>query len=498
MKWFLPLLLFVQLAAAQSPAVLFFRGSSASSPPLTDLLFWGDATDYGTNANGTAVTNWFDLSGNNNHYTNQDAANLPYVTNNVVNGLSAFRFGANGGASTWLHNGNGYLTNSTNAEIFVVLKSQLTNQSALTWLPWNISHPGGNAATEHPNAANIIREAFGTTMHGAVAAMPRVTEPGALTNFHFWNVSVSNNQYIGRFNGDIVGGNDLVNITSIGFSNSTRIGGLISGDGLPTYNGYIAEVLIYGKVLSDSGRDAVNAYLTGKYAIQATNSSLATNIFNPNSFTNLHAWWKVTDINTNDGSPVTNWIDRVSGYQWTNMLVGTTLPIYKSTGFGGVPTLQFLSGGGSNQTMALNGTITLAANTSYTILIMGVYTNIIIVMNGDAGGVSQWILNQSSANKTWVYQSGVFLEATFGRGQNEIRLDSWSRQDTVMTIMQNATNALSGAWTAQQRVNNLVPTGLSAFMNISEICIYTNAFLPPESITKLYYQYFRKEYPALP
>jgi hypothetical protein len=233
----------------------------------------------------------------------------------------------------------------------------------------------------------------------------------------------------------------------------------------------------------------------------------------PQNFPNLSMWFVAEDLISDgyvDGDLVTNWNSRVNNYKFTNMLVGTTVPVLKTTLLGGFPTVQFLLGGGSNQTLTLNGTNFLAGaggeGTSFAVVAR--YTNGgILFWSGDtpvAGG-SQWIFNQAGVNNnnTWIYRNGLFIEAGFGAtfvDNNASRVDFLARTNSLVAFFQNYFNGTvsSGPWGGDMQINKMMPPyGADNDALITEFMVWTNYALLSAEYLNLYTNYFKSKYPGL-
>jgi hypothetical protein len=233
----------------------------------------------------------------------------------------------------------------------------------------------------------------------------------------------------------------------------------------------------------------------------------------PTNYPNLFMWMAASDINTNDGAPVTNWISRVNNHEWTNMNVGTTLPIYKTSGLtSGFPALTFRGGGGagtiSNQFMHIKASdlrLPIAGAQGNSVFIVGVYTNDTVVLSGFGAFVDMGlIVNQLGRNESWLLVGpGNWKEADFGYGQNFPRVDGWGwTNGNVQYITQNLTNGLHGgtAFASELYIPHMIDGSysLNTWANISEILVFTNYMLTATERTNLYHKYFRQKYPFLP
>lgn len=463
------------------------KASSVFNPSnISGMLVWLQGDSLSNNANGTSIALWPDISGNGNHFTNETSARQPYISNNVVNGKSAVRFAGTSSDFRWLSNNTGFATSKTNAEIFFVLRSEVAVAGANAINSWGLK-PASASESAHPNTTSKIQVQFANSVGLTYSA--NVTnnygDVGTVTNWHFWNCSVSNNEVIARYNGDVVLGLDFLTNTAIGFSNKLFIGRDAANGN--TWNGMIAEMMMYDHVLATNERANIYSFLSNRYSLTYTNPNIS---ITPSNFAGLKAWWSAADISAADGAQITNWVDRVNGIQWTNMAAGTTRPLYKSSLLNGLPCVQFL-GTASNQTMKSTQVINL---TNYTLITIASYTN-----SGNpftSNNVFQW-LTRVSGNQNWGYANPQQVTATFPRPTNQVTMDVWTRTGSTLTMIQNATNAasgtLSGAVAIDQMMTPAAISGRSSDAIISDIVIFQQT-VTPEQIAKLYYLYFRPRF----
>ncbi len=471
-----------ELIGAVSPTSAFTPSS------IPSILLWLQADSLSGNPNGTAIPLWPDISGRNNHFTNETAARQPYITNNVINGHSAVRFPGQNIDFRWLSNSTGFATGATQAEMFVVLRSMVQVAAANVDTPWDFKKAGANHSS-HPNSVGTAQEQFGLISTGGGGAGTGInltnnySSVAIFTNFHIWNTSVVTNEYIVRYNGDIVAGNDFYTNTAVGFSNQLSIGRDV--DNVSTWNGEIAEFLMFSNVLTTVQRANMYAYLSNRYNIAYTNQSLQ---FAPTNLPGIKAWWVASDIATNDGAVVTNWVDRVSGIAATNRS-GTTIPMYRSTGVNGLPGLQFL-GTASNQTMKITAAISL---TNYCGIHIGTWTNTSNPWSGSAG-TYQWAVRPSD---TWEFINPSQVIRTMPHPTNQVTMDSWTRTGSTLNMMQNTSNSLAVTLAPVAIVDQFVPpvavVGRSSDGIVAEFIFYEQ-YVTPEKLTKLYYLYSRPTY----
>jgi len=134
---------------------------------------------------------------------------------------------------------------------------------------------------------------------------------GHINQPHLYNVVSRSGEWTSRING-------IVQFTTtnntVGFYPWPVLGngGVISGYGSTYFEGDIAEVIIYNRAISQSERDAVNAYLSSKYGLGDSDGDGLPD-------------WKEREIGTDPHNPDTNGdgipdgIEYLSGLDSRNM-----------------------------------------------------------------------------------------------------------------------------------------------------------------------------------
>ena len=488
----------LDLRSAAYPPILGQPSSIFNPTNISGMILWTSATNYSTNANGTVISSWTDMSGNNNHFTNPATGRQPYVTNNYLNGQTAIRFPGTAIDFRWLEASNAFMGSLTQAEMFVVLKSEVAIAAATVDVAWDFGGPQLASATGHPSTAAVLFDTFGLGVvnFGNINVTNYYSNVNVITNPHIYNISIRTNELIIRYNGNIENGLDNIPAGKVAFSN--RVFMAKFRDSAHSWDGGFGEWMIWNRVLETNERASVYTYLSNKFSIPYTNQDLA---IAPDTYPNLLAWWKASDIVTNDGALQTNWLSAVNGWQWTNRAANLTVPRYVANAINGHPGIRFLNGlSGSNQTMVLmntgvtNGQIVLPAD--YTIMIVGSYTNIAAPLNGDTAGATAIIMQQNGLNRNEDYQNGVVADFDMSRATNQFRLDVFTRRSNLHFSWQNATNGNPAGISKSmgtRKFQNLMPTGLSTDATICEIVFFTNT-IPNEDVIRMYYKYFRPKF----
>jgi len=224
---------------------------TVSLPEPGSLKCWLKSDTLGL-TNGATVTLWTDSSGNGNNGTSS-GSNAPIFLTNQTGGLPAVKFD---GTNDYLALPS-FLNTAVAAEAFVVLKPDGSSSGPL----WTLS-------------TNYSATAYNTTGISDNFGRPSLTAVGsstALAGFHVYDVSSRSNDWVARVNGTILAWNSNATVK---FPTALALGRSATAASTYSYGKpYIAEVLIYNKVLTDSQRISIGKYLSGKYSV-ATNLTL--------------------------------------------------------------------------------------------------------------------------------------------------------------------------------------------------------------------------------
>ena len=222
--------------------------------------------DLGAAANASGkVSQWTDLSGNGNHGAQTEPLYWPASVAAQMNGRPVLRFN---GANNYF-NLPDMMAGATSGEIFVVarLKDFSNNYSGLV-------HFGTGYGTIY--SVGGVWNDFGTNDEAYYA---RPTD-AVVTQAHLANASVS----IAGESALRINGVEHVRLDgkSVGFRADPAIGIDRYGE---AFNGDIAEVMVFNRVLSDEEREQINLYIGQRYGI----SDLIPDISSPSAPTNLSA-----------------------------------------------------------------------------------------------------------------------------------------------------------------------------------------------------------------
>lgn len=230
--------------------------ASANSVPRTNMQLWLKADNGVELGSGQSVAKWYDNSAGHNMAFQNNASDQPSLVNNAINLLPVVNFS---GSSQFLQVGSGF-SNLNASTIFVVYRPTAVAGGGARLMEF-----GNGPAVDNVNV-NLV------TSTSAQFQMVLNGNPSTLTAAD----SVTLNQYqllgTGRValdasasiftNGELKAKGPMT--SSNPFVRNTNFIGK-SASSTMFYQGDIAELLVYDAVLSQSNREAVEAYLFNKY-----------------------------------------------------------------------------------------------------------------------------------------------------------------------------------------------------------------------------------------
>lgn len=227
--------------------------TTAIAITTTDLLLWVKANTIVALDNQSFNT-WPDSSGLGNDPTQTTSQQEPSLSLNQLNGYPAVRFL---GTDHYM-NVPSILVGVTEGEVFVVVKKD--NDPAVGVQDTGLCSWGGiDDPTGYPSIDSVVRDNFLTT------ARKTVGNPApSLADWRLYNTSSKAAEWIARLDGAIIF-TTAVNTVSVAgdrFIGRSKVGGTDF-----FCKGYIAEIILYKRVLTTGERDAVEAYIAAKYGL---------------------------------------------------------------------------------------------------------------------------------------------------------------------------------------------------------------------------------------
>lgn len=224
---------------------------------VSGLLLWC-AADQLTLNDGDAVASFTDLSGNNNHPACANAANKPTFKTNILNSLPAILFSGDMDANgDWLRVGFNRAIPQTVFVVFQILTLRTSSMVLSGYSDPGILQVGAGTASSNAiivsSGASLLYLNAGTTDF----AIWTVEYNGASSNIYKAGAVVSSgNTGTSSQNGITIGASPYFALYGAG---SSRENG--------NAHMYLAELIIYNKVLSASERSNVGEFLSGKYGL---------------------------------------------------------------------------------------------------------------------------------------------------------------------------------------------------------------------------------------
>ncbi len=269
--------------------------SGTTAVPLNGQRLWLRADAAAATQSGR-LPSWLDQSGANNHgLAPSTGTQHPSLVQAVINGRPVVRFARSQSQSYALTN---LMNGATAGELFVVVKAANDNDGVANGLVALGNAPSGGLFYPHNNGS--IYDDFGSTV------TTQVGDPApALNTFNLYNSSAQSGGWVSRINGILL---NQQTANSVSWRGNPSIG---SFGGASPFDGDVAEILVYDRVLTSAERDAVGQYLTSKYQLPglsapaAPTSLVATAI----SSTQVSLTWTISG----SGAGVTYSVERQLG-----------------------------------------------------------------------------------------------------------------------------------------------------------------------------------------
>jgi len=243
------LLSFLCITIAASVAIAQSPGGVSSG-----LTVWlkPDASGITPVADGSTVDTWTDASGLANHATQAAAANRPLYYNSVFNGNPAISFNTN----RFLNIDFSEIT-STNYTVITVSKRNLATGSILSMLG---TVSGQGLTLLYPSSTVARHRQFGNWVSATIPAYS-VSEQPCIMACHF---NTTAGKRVWRIHDGVSVSRLGSNITQTPSTGQGRIG---RGESTDYFNGYIAEVIAYNRVLTATELKQIHTYLSVKYGL---------------------------------------------------------------------------------------------------------------------------------------------------------------------------------------------------------------------------------------
>lgn len=248
---------------------LIRKSKTASAASLTkssivgkmdNLVLWLETTMPNSFKNneevdGGSIETWFDISNAKTTAFNatQPSAKKPIYTANIINGLPALKFTRSVG--TYISVTNDFDNNTETATIFLVWQptSVAGQMDLLSWDSTPYSYLLTSLTTYKLMASDATNTPTVTSTTSRISGVPQIISARKIKNgaMNLW------------VNGTAEGGTITDNTTSGANSSDLSIGCV----GANCTDGYIGEIIIFDKALSDQEINDVETYLGKKWAI---------------------------------------------------------------------------------------------------------------------------------------------------------------------------------------------------------------------------------------
>jgi concanavalin A-like lectin/glucanase superfamily protein len=329
--------------------------------PVPILWLKADAQSFN---DGDAVGTWTDSSSSANNATQSTSAQKPTFRTNAINGRPAIYFDGNDA----LQLGTGITIGTGEFTAFVVYRRVgvsvqhfFGGTSSALGFRLNGGTDGTDAQLQVSDSSSSLHT--GTNRH----------RPGTWALASFTKTAGGTATYTQRLKSAANGSGT----SATTFSNATSIIGAVSSGGSSGFNGYLAEVIMYNRVLSDDEIAATEAYLNAKYAV----------------LTQARALWLQADAITgkSDGDSLTQWLDS-SGQGIRVLSSGSIAPLYKTNLQNSLPGVRFGDTANtkmSTESMFWNGDV-------YTIYVVYNYKSASSTSRRALQGSTNWLIGPYS------------------------------------------------------------------------------------------------------
>lgn len=232
---------------------------------VSGLQYWFEATQLTGLVNNNPVNSLLDATSNARHFpafgTSSPDTRGIYKTAQV-NGKPAIQFTHDGNSSTTTntrYDGPNFLTGFTEGEIFIVGKSSADPATSNIKGNYGVFGSDTSQLQHLPFTDGVVYDGFGSN------ARKNTGNPSAsLASYYLYNVSSKSGQWISRINGTQ---HYSTTSNTVGWSTAPRFGGNNGNFSSAGFDGYIAAILIYNRVLNSSERSTVRAYIASTYGV---------------------------------------------------------------------------------------------------------------------------------------------------------------------------------------------------------------------------------------
>jgi alpha-tubulin suppressor-like RCC1 family protein len=442
--------------------------------------------DLGVTTSGGSVTQWTDQSSNQYNVTQTAGDNAPTVGTDATSGLPVLAF-----------NGSQYLADAgdqtavTNDVTIITVASATAPTATATQLVVGNATDGTEAralATDSSSQSFNNGDTFadgGPVALGAGLNINTMTysESGSLASFYSQGVA-----------------NGTASLSATDVSSGLTIGSLLYYGPYLSWNGNIAEVLVFNRILTTSEREQIELYLANKYQIYAPGASwissyssavqteinrnhwsnqqatayVAFQAANPDVLTTgLEAWYKAdSGVTLGIGSNVISWADQ-TGNNNLSQQAELGQPTLIASDSNGEPGLRF----GGSQSLTSPNSLGVGVNADMTIVAVGMTTTpanqqySLYLGNGTAGETRA--LGYQSSNE-FFDATGSSASGAAAPSANAFATEAASINSTLtsVTFYQNGVQTATGSISGLSNPSNGISLGTAWQGDISEVLVY--------------------------
>lgn len=308
-----------------------FSQTGGFSPAfISNLVLWLDANEGVILDTPPNVKDWEDQSGNDNDAA-QATSNQPSLAPTDLNGRPTLAFdSANQERMVVTSSSSISLSSSFTAYCvcnpFTVAFITLFSKNGNAGFRWILQTPGLN-----PRIL-LTGDPSGTTFSDLTSPTGIATAEDAILELHY---QIPSPKRVSFTNKGVSLGQRTTTVDSI----NTNAAGLFIGktDALnQDFNGEIAQILIYDRLLTTVERNKVGNYLAGRYGLTWTDIPFA-----PSDLTGLVLWLDAAQGVTETGNQVSEWKDQSGNDNDAVQTTENDKPSFEAAGFNGVETIFF-------------------------------------------------------------------------------------------------------------------------------------------------------------
>jgi hypothetical protein len=508
------------------PTATFTATPTDWPPAFSGLALWLDASQITGVGAGASVSTWLDASGGGHHATQASATNQPTYQANAVNGRPVVRFD---GTNDYLSLSGTIVSGAQARTVFVVGKPTVIGNKGFVDL--------GNGATT--GGGFMVTPEYATRVSGGNAIWGPAATAGDATLVVVQLSGTTTSALSAWANGTALTLSGSTNAT-VATAGSGTVGGWTAAPvSSNSYNGDLAEIVVYNRLLDTAERQSLEQHLAAKYGLSweqgtfptatptatstdvptatptsvpvdtstatatATHTASATSTVpssspTPNSdvpltIADLVLWLdasKVTGLS--EGAAVATWTDASGQEHHGTQSSGTNQPTYRATAVNGKPAVRF---DGSNDYLSLAGTIVSGAQarTVFFVARPNAVGNkgIVDLGTGSTSGAGFMITPEygvrvNGGNRLWTpaasTQTSVVGVVQLA-GTSTTDLSMWVNGSPCMPTSAAATTVQTGG-SGSVGTYSAVPIGSHNFNgDIAEIIVYSRALTANEQQT---------------